>query len=325
MTFALVSPRQMGDMGPNRFSSRVFPMNTRISRHGAAWNLHGAAFMIVAMAVFTVEDTLMKHAAATLPVGQALISFGLAGVVIFSIWAILAGESPLHPAMLDRAMILRSLCEITGRLFFMLAITLTPLSTASAILQATPLMVMVGAIFIFDERIGPRRWLAVFVGFAGVLMVLRPGGEGFGPLSLLAVIGMLGFAGRDLATRAAPATMSSRQLGVLGFTMLIVAGLIALPFGTAPVMPDAGAWLSLLGASTAGVFAYTALTIAMRTGEVGAVTPFRYTRLVFAMIAGMVVFGERPDMWTILGSAIIILAGIAALRLSQNRTGTARA
>lgn len=299
-------------------------MTSRTSRHGAAWNLHGAAFMILAMALFAVEDTLMKRAAATLPVGQVLAIFGLAGVVVFSLWARLAGESPLNPAMLTRPMILRSLCEIAGRLFFMLAIALTPLSTASAILQATPLVVMVGAIFIFGERIGPRRWLAVFAGFAGVLMVLRPGGEGFGPLSLLAVIGMLGFAGRDLATRAAPATMSFRQLGVLGFTMLIVAGLIALPFGAAPVMPDARAWLGLAGASAAGILAYTALTIAMRTGEVGAVTPFRYTRLVFAMVAGVAVFGERPDFWTLAGSAVIILAGIAALRLSRNRAGTAK-
>lgn len=313
----------MRDTGPNHHSNPDFPMNTRISRHGAAWNLHGAAWMILAMAGFAVEDTLLKMAATTLPVGQVLISFGFVGIVVFALWAILAGESPLNPAMLGRAMALRSLCEVTGRLFFMLAIALTPLSTASAILQATPLVVMVGAIFIFGETIGPRRWLAVLAGFAGVLMVLRPGTEGFGPLSLLAVIGMLGFAGRDLATRAAPATMSFRQLGVLGFTMLIVAGLITLPFGGSPVMPDTETWLGLLGASAAGICAYTSLTIAMRTGEVGAVTPFRYTRLVFAMIAGVAVFGERPDSWTIAGSGIIILAGIAALRLSRNKAGAA--
>lgn len=96
--------------------------------------------------------------------------------------------------------------------------------------------------------------------------------------------------------------------------MLIVAGLIALPFGPAPRLPDASAWLALV----AGIGAYTALTIAMRTGEVGAVTPFRYTRLVFAMIAGVMVFGERPDLWTVIGSTLIILAGITALRLNRS-------
>lgn len=220
-------------------------------------------------------------------------------------------------------MILRSLSEIIGRLFFMLAIALTPLSTASAILQASPLVVMVGAVLVFGEKIGPRRWLAVAAGFTGVLMILRPGTEGFGPLSLLAVLGMLGSAGRDLATRAAPPALSFWQLGVLGFMMLIIAGLLALPFGPALVRPDAAGWLGLAAASLAGIGAYTSLTIAMRTGEVGAVTPFRYTRLIFAMIAGIMVFGERPDLWTVIGSTLIILAGITALRLSRRAKAAA--
>lgn len=106
----------------------------------------------------------------------------------------------------------------------------------------------------------------------------------------------------------------ARNCGGAGFTMLIVAGLIALPFGSSPVRPDAATWLGLAAASVAGIGAYTSLTIAMRTGEVGAVTPFRYTRLVFAMIAGVAVFGERPDLWTVIGSTLIILAGITASR-----------
>ncbi|WP_234464209.1 DMT family transporter [Paracoccus caeni] len=281
--------------------------------------MQGALFMTASMAGFAVEDSLLKTAAASLPVGQVLITFGLLGVLSFSVMALIAGESPMTRQMLQPAMILRSICEVIGRLFFMLAIALTPLSTASAILQATPLVVMVGAIFLFGEQIGPRRWLAVALGFAGVLLILRPGAEGFGPLSLLALVAMLGFAGRDLATRAAPPSLSFRQLGVLGFAMLVIAGLIALPFGAAPSMPEPRAWLFLIAASATGILAYTALTIAMRTGEVGAVTPFRYTRLVFAMIAGIVIFAERPDMPTIIGSIIIIVAGIAALRLSRPR------
>lgn len=285
--------------------------------HGADWNLRGAGFMILAMLAFTIEDAVMKQLSSALPVGQILIGFGLFGMVAYAGLALRAGESLLHPAMLRPAMGLRCLFEVTGRLFFMLALALTPLSTASAILQATPLVVMAGAALVFGERIRPRRWLAVMLGFGGVLMILRPGAEGFGLLSLLAVIATLGFAGRDLATRAAPAALSWRQLGVLGFAMLILAGLIALPFGAPPVLPDGISVLILLLGSASGVLAYTALTIAMRMGEVGAVTPFRYTRLIFAMIAGMAIFGERPDIWTLGGSAIIVLAGITVLRSAR--------
>ena len=292
-------------------------MEIQLSRRDAVWNLRGALFMVLAMACFTVEDSFLKAAAQTLPVGEVLISFGIIGVLAFSVMAILAGERPFSVAMLSKVMLTRSAFEIVGRLFFMLAIALTPLSTASAILQATPLVVIAGAALVFHERVGAARWIAVAVGFVGVLLILRPGAEGFGMLSIFAVIATLGFAGRDLATRAAPMSMSHRQLGVLGFLMLIVSGLIALPFGPAPVWPGQAAAASVIAGSLSGVVAYTALTSAMRTGEVGAVTPFRYTRLVFAMIAGIAVFGERPDIWTLAGAGLIILAGVAALTRSR--------
>lgn len=288
-------------------------MNTISSRRDAAWNLRGALFMVLAMAGFAVEDTFLKFAAKTLPVSQVLLSFGVLGVLAFATMAIRAGEPPLTRAMVSPVMLTRSGFEVTGRLFYMLAIALTPLSTASAILQATPLVVIAGAGLVFNEKVSLQRWISVLVGFAGVLMILRPGAEGFGPLSLLAVIATLGFAGRDLATRAAPMSMSHRQLGVLGFLMLIVSGLIALPFGPAPAWPSLEAVLFLLGGAIAGVIAYTSLTQAMRTGEIGAVTPFRYTRLIFAMIAGVLLFHERPDLWTILGSVVVIGSGLVAL------------
>ena len=226
-------------------------MSHHPSRLGPAFNLRGAVFMVLSMAGFAVEDSLLKVAAASLPPGQILITFGVLGTAAFALLSILAREAPLTRAMLSRPLVLRSLSEVTGRLFFMLAIALTPLSTASAILQATPLVVMTGAALLFGERIGPRRWLAVAFGFAGVLLVLRPGTQGFGAMSLLAVIAMLGFAGRDLATRAAPVSMSFRQLGVLGFSMLIVAGLIALPFGGPMAVPDGATWIGLLAAACA--------------------------------------------------------------------------
>lgn len=294
------------------------PQETRL---GAAWNLRGALFMVLAMAGFAVEDAFLKTAAATLPIGQILISFGLVGVLVFSLLAIRAGESPVAPAMRSRAMIVRSGFEVVGRLFYMLAIALTPLSTASAILQAAPLVVIAGAAIFFQEKVGALRWAAVALGFLGVLLILRPGAGGFGWTSLLAVVATIGFAGRDLATRAAPSGLSHRRLGVLGFLMLIVSGLIASPFGPPPVWPDASAALSLLAASLSGVAAYAALTVAMRTGEVSAVTPFRYTRLIFAMIAGVLVFQERPDFWTLIGSAVVVAAGVAALTLGGRRSG----
>ena len=277
----------------------------------------GSLWMVAAMAGFAVEDMFLKRAAATVPVGQILMIFGAGGMVAFALMVRQRGERVLHPAILTPAIGVRCVFEVAGRLFYTLAIALTPLSSASAILQATPLVVVSGAALIFGERVGWRRWLAILVGFAGVLIILRPGLEGFTPLSLLAVAGMLGFAGRDLATRAAPPVLSNLQLGVYGFAMMVPTGAVLLALSGGAVLPEPAALRDLAAATVIGVAAYYALTAAMRTGDVSVVTPFRYTRLVFALMLGVLVFAERPDAATLAGSAVIVASGLYTLIRSR--------
>lgn len=275
-------------------------------------NQRGALFMTASMAGFAVEDVFVKAAAQTLPLGQVLLTIGLTGMCVFAAMAARQGEQLLPSAFLSRAMLIRCGFEITGRLFYGLAITLTALSTTSAILQATPLVVVAGAALVFGEKVNLQRWIAVLVGFVGVLVILRPGSD-FTALSLLAVIGLLGFAGRDLATRAAPKGLSNRQLGALGFSMLATAGAILLVVTGGAHVPSGPALLHLAGGTVFGVLGYHALTYAMRTGEVSAVTPFRYTRLVFALVLAMALFGERLDLATWIGAALVVGSGIYAL------------
>lgn len=275
-------------------------------------NQRGAAFMTASMAGFAVEDVFVKAAAQTLPLGQVLLTIGLVGMLIFAAMAARQGEALLPPAFLSRPMLIRCGFEITGRLFYGLAITLTALSTTSAILQATPLVVVAGAAMGFGERVSLQRWLAVLIGFVGVLVILRPGSD-FSALSLLAVVGLLGFAGRDLATRAAPKGLSNRQLGALGFAMLATAGAILMVVNGGGTVPSSLGLVCLAGGTLFGMLGYHALTYAMRTGEVSAVTPFRYTRLVFAMVLAIALFGERPDFATWIGAALVVGSGIFAL------------
>lgn len=280
-------------------------------------NLKGAVWMVAAMAGFAVEDMFLKATVKHMPLGQALLAFGLIGVAFFALMARRHGEAVVHPAAFSRPLLIRSGFEVTGRLFYSLAIALTPLSVASAILQATPLVVVAGAALFFGETVGWRRWSAIVVGFVGVLVILRPGLEGFTVMSLVTVVGLIGFAGRDLATRAAPVALSNRQLGVYGLSMLALAGAIILSVTGGAVWPDATGTALVAAMSAVGIFAYFALTVAMRTGEISAVTPFRYTRLVFAMIAGVLVFGEHPDLPTLIGSALIVGSGIYTLNRSR--------
>ena len=187
-------------------------------------NLAGSAWMIAAMAVFAIEDALIKAASTMLPVGEVLVLFGLGGALAFAFVALIDKQPLYNPGVVSRPMLIRVVFEVSGRLFNVLALSLIPLSAVTVILQATPLVVVAGAALVFGEKVGWRRWTAIFLGLVGVVVIIQPGTEGFSMLSLLAVLGMLGFAGRDLASRAAPATMSTAILGLYGFMSIIVAG-----------------------------------------------------------------------------------------------------
>ena len=276
-------------------------------------NQRGAAFMVASMAGFAIEDMFLKSAVPAVPLGEALALYGGLGLLAFVILTWWRGEAIFPRAFLSPPILIRSGFEGTGRLFYALAFTLTPLTSATAILQATPLLVVAGAALVFREKVGFGRWLAILLGFCGVMLILRPGFDGYSALSLLAVVGMIGFAGRDLATRAAPPGLSNMQLGVAGFAMLTLVGIGLSVVNGGTNWPDIPTAALLIGATLSGVAGYYALTISMRTGDVSAVTPFRYTRLVFALILGATVFGERPDALMLLGSAIVVGSGVFAL------------
>lgn len=279
--------------------------------------------MTASMAGFAVEDLFLKAASKVMPLGQVILTVGLCGMLVFALMARSRGERIWHPVYLSRPMLIRSSFEVCGRLFYSLAIALTALSTTSAILQATPLVVVAAAALFLGETVGWRRWAAVVVGFAGVIVILRPGTDGFSMLSLLAVGGMLGFAGRDLATRAAPKVLSNRQLGIVGFAMLALAGAIILSVTGGAVVPEPHGLALLAGDACFAILGYHALTSAMRTGEVSFVTPFRYSRLIFAMILAVVVLHERPDMATLIGASMIAASGIYTILRGNRKTGAA--
>ena len=173
-----------------------------------------------------------------------------------------------------------------------------------------PLTLVLGAALFLGEQVGWRRWSSVAVGFAGVLLILRPGTAAFHPSMLLAVMGVIGLTLRDLATRRIPKGVPSDQLSASAYGAMVPAGLVLAALGGEPaVMPDPLQMTLLLGTLVFGVLGYTALVAASRMGEASVVAPFRYSRLAFALIVALVVFGERPDLPMLLGAALIAGAG----------------
>ena len=274
-------------------------------------NLRGALIMVLSMLGFAIEDMFIKLIGTDIPIGQIIFMLGTGGALCYGAMVVMKGEPLMDRAMLTRPILLRALGEIVGTLGFVSAIVLTPISSASAILQATPLVVTLGAALFLGDPVGWRRWSAILVGMLGVLLVIRPGMDSFQALSLQAVLGVLGLSLRDLATRRVPKSTSTFQLSFLAFLALVPASLLfMLGTGTAFAPMSGVQWLFMGAALTTGMVAYYGIVAAMRIGEISFVTPFRYARLLFAMVVGITIFGERPDLLTYVGATIIVASGI---------------
>lgn len=287
-------------------------------------NLRGSLLMILAMAGFATEDGFVKYLSKSLPVGQILILLGISGGLVF--WAMLArkGRPLLSRDLLHPLVMLRNAGELIGTLGYVLAITLTPLSSASAIFQAMPLVVVLGAALFLGEKVGWHRWSAILVGLAGVALVMRPWNADFQLASLFALQGVFGLALRDLATRRMPAAIPSDQLSTIAFFIIAVMGALMM-------VVTGDHWHSITphqyslaaGSTVFAVLGYAALVAATRAGDVSVIAPFRYSRLVFGMAVGIIIFDERPDLMTYLGGAVIVSAGIYAFwRESRSKRGS---
>lgn len=273
-------------------------------------NFRGILLMVAAMAGFAIEDMFIKWAAADLPTGQILLMLGLAGTPVFAAMARREGKRTFTAEAWNPGVIWRNLGEMIGTLGFVTALALTPLTTATAIFQAAPLAVTLGAALFLGEQVGWRRWSAIFAGFIGVMIIIRPGLDGFQTASLWSVLAVIGLSIRDVATRRIPASISTTQISAWGFMAVGLLGAMMLSVSGGAHVPGPAQAGYMAGALFFGIVAYWMITQAMRLGEVSAITPFRYSRLVFAMVIGVVIFGERPDALTLLGAAIIIASGL---------------
>ncbi|AJE46434.1 DMT family transporter [Celeribacter indicus] len=274
-------------------------------------NVTAILLVIASMAAFTLEDMFIKLLSQSLPVGEAVFFIATGCAVIFLIWARAKGQAVFVPRNWRPLVLLRALTEAVATVAFTTALSRAEISIVGAVFQSMPLAVTLGAALFLGERVGWRRWLAIAVGFAGVLVIIRPGLAGFDPQVLWVLVAVIAVATRDLMTRVMDAAVPSSVVSFQAFLAVIPATLLNLWLsGDSAVTPQAADLLKVAGGITFGVLGYAAIVAGMRLGDASAVTPFRYTRLIFTMIAGVVVFGERPDLLTWLGSALIIASGL---------------
>lgn len=276
-------------------------------------NTRGALYMCIAMAAFTINDASIKAATEAMPLFQAITLRGILTVLGLGAVALSTGRlwRPLNRQDAI-ALFVRSLAEVGGTVLFLAALVHMPLANISAILQSLPLAVTLTAALVFGDKIGWRRMLAILVGFIGVLIIIRPGGDGFDRWSLMAVASVVCVVVRDLATRRLSRAVPSVTVAVCAAVSVTAMGLVGSLWQPWVPVDGYGAF-TIIAAASALVVGYMFVVMVMRVGEISFVAPFRYVSLLVAIVMGWLVFGTFPDFYTLVGSAIVVASGIFTL------------
>ncbi len=275
-------------------------------------NLRGSLFMAVSMAAFTMNDSITKLMSSEMNFGEVMLVRGLFAIVLIGALAVHRGAIRPLRTLFVKPVALRVVGEVGGTIAFLAAISHLPLANTSAIMQSLPLTITLGAAVALREPVGWRRWLAIGAGFVGVLIIVRPGVAGFNQFSLLALVSVVFCSVRDLATKRIPSHIPSLFITLLTTITVTTAGAVIL-FPLGGWTPPAARSIGLLALSAVLVLTgYQCVIMALRSGDISAIAPFRYTALLWALMLGYVVFGDVPDSMMVLGASIIVLSGLYA-------------
>lgn len=276
-------------------------------------NMRGVLLMNVAMLAFTLNDTAMKAVAETLPLFQAITLRGVLTTAGLVALAMARGGLRLWPGRRDGGIVaLRTLAEVFATLTFLVALTHMPLANLSAIMQSLPLAVTLAAALVLRDPIGWRRLSAIGIGFLGVLLIVRPGTDGFDRWALLGLASVACVVVRDLSTRTLGGAVPSATVAIWAGAGVTLLGLVGLTVqGWAPMGVREA--LIILFAASCLVVGYMTVVMVMRVGDIGTIAPFRYTALLWAILLGYVVFGALPERLTLIGAGIVVATGIYTL------------
>ena len=266
--------------------------------------------MMMSMACFAVEDTFIKLLSARLPATQILFSIGFGGALITLVLAIVLNVNLADKILLNKHVISRTIADLFGALSFTSAMVLIPMSLLASILQATPLFVTLGAAILLGEKVGWRRWSAIFIGFLGVIIILQPGYGSFQLASLLGLAAVLCLALRDVVTRDMATEIPTLTVTFYACLAMGSAGFIAYPFFGPPIMPTTYEAIILMCAAIIGLTGYFLLVLATRKGDVSVIAPFRYLRLVFSLGLASLILGEKLTLPILLGCLLVVSSGI---------------
>ena len=273
-------------------------------------NLKSIMLMVIAMGCLTLTDMLIKIVSRALPIGQIMIFYGVGALAVF--WGLLhiKGESIQLSPLTNPAVVWRNIGDLIAMNSMCLALVYVPLSTIGAVIQGVPILVTASAALFLGERVGLKRASAILMGFLGTLLIIQPGAATFDITATLVIIAAVGMALRDIATKLVRENFSTLLLSFYSCFLFIISGSILLLIegdASVPDLENSAIILSMIGAGCMGFFF---MTEAVRLGDMSVVIPFRYTRLLFSMAAGIFILGEQVNAIMLTGSALTILSGL---------------
>ena len=284
-------------------------------------NIKGAIFMSVNMLAFVVNDAFMKFLFIDISIYQAIFLRGVITIPMLALMAVYRNQITFSVNKSDWKYIwLRVAGEVGAAVFFLSALAQIPLANVTAILQAVPLTVTMAAALFLRETVGWRRWLAIIIGFLGVIIIVRPGVDGFSVYSLYAIAAVFCVTLRDIATRKLSKDVPTSLVAMITGVAITLYGAIMLP-SVVWIPLTATHWFLLILAAIAIVFGYLFSVLAMRTGETSFIAPFRYTAMIWAIGLGIILFNDWPDNLTLLGTTIVIATGIYSFHREKVRQG----
>ena len=272
-------------------------------------NVRGILLMIASMVAFAIADTLVKLSTAVMSTAQVMFFLLSGALIIFALMAKLQNNSLTDRRAFSPILLLRYVAEITGMVGMVTALALVPISIVGAITQASPILVTVGAVLFLNEKVGWRRWCSIVIGFVGVLLIVQPGGTGFDYAVLWAILAFIALSIRDLTTRLVPADIPSASMATYTMAAATPFTIAWVLFNGESFIPASTNWFVVIPMVITGALGYILLIASLRTGEVSVVMPFRYSRILFLLVFGIFVFGEKPSGMVLLGATLIIGSG----------------
>lgn len=265
--------------------------------------------MVAAAGILTVNDAIAKWLTERYPVGQVLAIRGVLVVSLVYGWAVVSRRTPVLRVRSWKLNLTRGGLMALSTFLFVTSLSLMPIADAIAISFAGPIFATALAALLLAEPVGWRRWSAVAVGFAGVVVMVRPTPEMFRMVALIPIVAAFVGALRDIVTRKMGTDGESTLMVLIVSTSVVAfAGLLTLPFGwVVPTPAELGLFVltSVLVAVAQGL-----MIESLKYGEVGLVGPFKYTSLLWALLLGLLVWGDVPGPWTWAGAALVIASGL---------------